>query len=79
MVAKIQQFKELKGFGFLLKDFRTRIFFHVNDWKSDIPPQVGMMVSYELGPSHKKGMPDCAVNIAPLPGEEKKFTVGGAK
>jgi len=79
MIAKIQQFKELKGYGFLLKDFRTRIFFHVSDWKSSVPPQQGMMVEFELGPARKPGKPDVALNVKPLAGEEEKFAVGGAE
>lgn len=78
MFAKIQQYNDLKGFGFLLKDFRTRVFFHVKDWKGSVPPQQGMQVSYELGPAFKPGLPDSAVSVTPLAGEEQKFVVSDA-
>ena len=70
MVAKVQQFNELKGYGWLLKDFRTRIWFHVRSWKSPNPPQPGMTVSYELAPSRKAGLPDQAINVTPLAASE---------
>jgi cold shock CspA family protein len=66
MIGKVQKFSELKGFGFLLQDFRTTVFFHVSGWTSSIPPKIGMRVTYDLGPSRKPGMPDQAVNIVPL-------------
>jgi cold shock CspA family protein len=79
MTARVQQFYDLKGYGFLMKDFRTRIFFHVSAWKSAVPPQVGMTVTFDLAPSKKPGMPEQAVNVTPLAGEEEKFAVGGAE
>ncbi len=66
MVGKIQVYNELKGFGFILQDFRNRMFFHVNQWKSDKPPVAGMMVTYDLIPSRKAGFQHQAGNVTPI-------------
>jgi cold shock CspA family protein len=73
MLGRVQKFSELKGFGFLLVDFRTTIFFHVSGWNSDIAPKVGMRVTFDTAPSRKPGMSDQAVNIMPV-----ESGVGGA-
>jgi cold shock CspA family protein len=73
MIGIVQQFNEIKGFGFLLKNFKTKVFFHVSAWNSDIPPQPKMKVTFDLTPSHKPGMPDQATNVMPL-----ESNVGGA-
>ena len=66
MLGRVQKFSELKGFGFLLESFRTTVFFHVSEWKSDIAPKVGMRVTFDKAPSRKPGMPDQATNIVPV-------------
>jgi cold shock CspA family protein len=66
MVGKVQNFFELKGYGFILKDFRTRVFFHISEWKSNTPPQVGMVVLYDLVPSRKAGFEHQAGNVRPV-------------
>ena len=66
MVAKVQKFYDTKGYGFLLQDFRTRIFFHVTQWRSSTPPQEGMMVTYDLIPSRKSGFEHQAGNVTPV-------------
>ncbi len=66
MVGKIQKYDELRGFGFLLKNFRDRIFFHINQWQSDKPPVAGMMVTYDLIPSRKSGFQHQAGNVTPV-------------
>ena len=66
MVGKIQMYNELKGFGFILQDFRNRLFFHVNQWHSNTPPRVGMAVLYELIPSRKAGFQHQAGNVRPV-------------
>jgi cold shock CspA family protein len=66
MVGKIQMYNELKGFGFILQDFRNRMFFHVNQWRSNTPPQVGMVVLYDLIPSRKAGFEHQAGNVRPV-------------
>ena len=73
MIGKVQKFSELKGFGFLLQDFKTTRFFHVSSWNSDIAPKNGLKVTFDLASSRKPGMPDQAVNIVPLAVE----SVGG--
>jgi hypothetical protein len=70
MIARVQQFKVLKGYGWLLEGFRNRIWFHVSAWKSDIPPRIGMMVSFDTAPA-RDGKPDQAINVTPLDGQEK--------
>ena len=64
--GKVQRFSELKGFGFILQDFRTKVFFHVSAWQSNIAPRIGMMVSFEVAAPNKPGQLNQAVNITPL-------------
>jgi cold shock CspA family protein len=68
MFGKVQQYNELKGFGFLLQkdNFRERVYFHITSWVGDVAPKVGMRVSYDLAPSKKVGMPPQAVNVTPI-------------
>jgi cold shock CspA family protein len=66
MVGKIQKYDELRGFGFILQGFRKRIFFHVNHWVCDSPPQAGMAVSYDLIPANKAGFEHQAGNVKPV-------------
>jgi cold shock CspA family protein len=63
MVGQVQKVVMLRGFGFILQDFRTRLFFHIKEWKSDTPPAVGMVVSYEVAPPNKPGRLPQAVGI----------------
>ncbi len=72
--GKVQRFSELKGFGFILQDFRTKLFFHVSAWQSNIAPRIGMMVSFEVAAPNKPGQLNQAVNIVPL-----ESSVGGAE
>jgi len=67
MIATIQSYHELKGFGWLLLDFRTRLFFHISQWQADFPPVEGMKVYYEVGAGHVDGKTQ-AINIKPLDG-----------
>lgn len=66
MIGKVQSYNELRGFGFLLQDFRTKLFFHVHQWKADVPPQVGMVVTYDVIPSGKGDFKNQAANVRPL-------------
>lgn len=66
MVGKVQTYNEIRGFGFLLQDFRTKIFFHVHQWKSNTPPRVGMMVTFDVVPSGKAGFKNQAANVRPI-------------
>jgi cold shock CspA family protein len=74
MEGKIQKFVLLKGYGFIIQGFKTRLFFHVNEWKSDITPSIGMVVSYEIAAPNKPGQLDQAINIVPV-----ASGVGGAQ
>jgi cold shock CspA family protein len=74
MIGIVQKFSQLKGFGFLLQDFKTTRFFHVSSWNSDIAPKSGMRVTFDLAPSLKPAMPEQAVNIVPI-----ESSVGGAE
>ena|SRR5712692_10496509 len=65
--GKVQRFSELKGFGFILQDFRTKLFFHVSAWQSNIAPRIGMMVSFEVAAPNKPGQQfNQAINIVPV-------------
>ena len=74
--GKVQRFSELKGFGFILQDFRTKLFFHVSAWQSNIAPRIGMMVSFDVAAPNKPGTGQLnqAINIVPL-----ESSVGGAE
>jgi cold shock CspA family protein len=74
MEGKVQKFQVLKGYGFILRGFRERVFFHVSSWKSDTAPRIGMVVTFDLAPAHKPGLPDQAINVVPV-----ESSVGGAK
>ena len=69
MTGQVQKYNELRGFGFILQDFRTRLFFHINDSKSEVAPVIGMRVSYDVIPPSKTNDPRMlpqAINILPL-------------
>ncbi len=66
MVGKIQKYDELRGYGFILRNFRDRIFFHLHQWQSDKPPVVGMVVTYDLIPAGKAGFEHQAGNVRPF-------------
>ncbi len=73
MTGQIQKYNVLRGFGFVLQDFRTRLFFHINDWKGDVAPVIGMRVSYDVIPPSKPNdlrMLPQAVHIVPLEGSD---------
>jgi len=72
--GKVQKFSELKGFGFILQDFRTKLFFHVSAWQSHIAPRIGMMVTFEVAAPNKPGQLNQAINIVPM-----ESSVEGAK
>jgi cold shock CspA family protein len=66
MQGRVQKYVELRGYGFILLDFKTRVFFHLRDWKSDLAPQVGMHVTFDLSPSSNpaKYKLNQAINVA---------------
>jgi cold shock CspA family protein len=69
MQGTVQKYIELKGYGFISVDFKTRVFFHVNDWKSnDVAPEVGMPVTFEISPltNPAKFKRDKAINVTPV-------------
>jgi hypothetical protein len=68
-IGQVQKYIVLRGFGFILQDFRTRLFFHINDWKGQIGPEVGMYVHYDVEPPedpNNKRLLAHAVNIMPI-------------
>jgi cold shock CspA family protein len=65
MIAKVQSYSELKGYGWLLIDFRTRLFFHIKQWNGNIPPEAGMTVSYDVAPGNREGITQAA-NVTPV-------------
>lgn len=71
----VQRYLELKAYGFISIDFKTRVFFHLNDWNSDVAPAVGMPVTFEISPSSnpEKYKRDRATNVTPV-----ESGVGGA-
>lgn len=51
----VKFFNQTKGYGFIIQEDNSELFFHVNDVKGE-PKQLrdGVIVTYELG-SNKKG------------------------
>lgn len=68
MQGTVQKYDDLRGYGFILQGFKTRLFFHVRDWKSDVAPRVGVVVSYDVAPPNKPGQLNQAVNVTPVDG-----------
>jgi cold shock CspA family protein len=68
MQGRVQKYVELRGYGFILIDFKTRVFFHLKDWKSDVAPQVGMAVTFDISPSGnpQKYKLNQAINVVPV-------------
>jgi cold shock CspA family protein len=73
MKGTVQKYDDLKGFGFILQGFKTRLFFHIREWKSDRPPCIGMAVSFDAVAPSKPGQNNQAVNVTLESG------VGGAQ
>jgi cold shock CspA family protein len=66
MTGRIQKYNELKGWGWIFVDFKTRLFFHISNWKIDAPPVVGLHVSFDVAPPKNPNKPEQqrqAVNI----------------
>ena len=68
MDGVIQKYLDLRGYGFVLVDFRTRYFFHVSQWKGGVAPKVGQHVRFDVAPARKEGQNPQAVNVAPVDG-----------
>lgn len=66
MVGKVRQYNTLRGFGFILKNFREQVFFHVSEWKGDVAPKAGMQVNFDIIPSGKAGHTEQAANVTPV-------------
>jgi cold shock CspA family protein len=66
MEGTVQSFNMLKGYGWILADWRTRIYFHVSQWKSDTKPVVGLLVEFDIAPPRKDGQHQQAMNITPV-------------
>jgi cold shock CspA family protein len=66
MHGKIQSYRELKGWGIILVDFKTRLFFHVNDYLGDKTPEPGMLVTFNVEPGRVNTELSKAVNVAPV-------------
>jgi cold shock CspA family protein len=74
MKGTVQKYDDLKGYGFVLQGFKTRLFFHVREWKSDTPPRIGMAVTFDVAAPNKLGQLNQAVNVM-----LEESGVGGAK
>jgi cold shock CspA family protein len=78
MQGTVQVFNSFKGFGFILVDFRTRMFFHVKNYTGAIEPVGGMVVTFDVAPPHKAGQLEQAVNVVPVTPVSVETEVGGA-
>jgi cold shock CspA family protein len=66
MVGRVRKYDALRGFGFIMVGFREEFFFHVHQWKSDVEPKVGMVVTFEVIPANKAGFQHQAGNVKPV-------------
>jgi cold shock CspA family protein len=66
MQGTMQAFNVVRGFGFIVVDFRTRFFMHVSNYKSDVVPTEGLVVTFDIAPPYKPGGLDQAVNVTPI-------------
>ena len=66
MVGKVQKIDLLRGYGFIFRGFRDRIFFHITQWESDTEPKIGMLVTYNVVPARKPGFEHQAANVRPV-------------
>jgi cold shock CspA family protein len=75
MQGTIQVYFPLKAYGFILLNFRDRIFFHLCNYKGYIEPVGGMLVNFDIAPPRRQGQREQAVNVIPI---EASTEVGGA-
>jgi cold shock CspA family protein len=61
----IKFYASTRGYGFIEQEGEGDIFFHLNNFESDLDPVMGMKVSYELGVSPKNDKPE-ARNVTPM-------------
>ena len=78
MQGKVVIWNRARGFGFVATNFRDRYFFHVTHWIGQEEPMVGQIVTFELGPGQTPEKPPRAVNVLPVPIEEKPRQVSAA-
>lgn len=65
----VQTLVPMKGFGFILMDFTTRVFFHVTQWRGISAPVVGQEVSFTLVPPRQASQKyPMAINVSPVEG-----------
>lgn len=82
MVGTIQKFEVLRGFGIILMDFRTRLFFHISEYRGTTEPNPGQQVEFDVRPPRKPGELNQAVNIVPVLDASQKqggSEIGGAR
>jgi cold shock CspA family protein len=64
----IQTLVPMKGFGFILMDFTTRVFFHVSQWHGATSPAVGQQVTFSVVPAKPGTRHEMAINVRPVEG-----------
>jgi cold shock CspA family protein len=65
----VQTLVPMKGFGFILMDFTSRVFFHVSQWRGGSAPVVGQEVSFVVVPPRQASQKyPMAVNVRPTEG-----------
>ncbi|MEZ6086432.1 MAG: cold shock domain-containing protein [Pirellulaceae bacterium] len=56
-LGEVRHIDTVKNFGFIrAEDFRDDVFFHMSVWETDrdMPPEVGMVVEFEIDRKHLK-------------------------
>lgn len=74
MFGTVQTYHEDRGYGFIKITFKERYFFHVQNYRGETAPTVGMLVEFDLAPGHKPGQPDQAIHVIPA-----ETNAGGAR
>jgi cold shock CspA family protein len=65
MFGTIQTYQEDRGYGFIKISFKERYFFHIENYRGETIPTVGMRVEFDLAPGHKPGQPNQAIHVIP--------------
>lgn len=64
MKGIVQTYYTLRGYGFILINFRQRIYFHASHWIGQNAPEIGQEIYFDIAPGQPGRGPQ-AVNVVP--------------
>lgn len=64
MTGKIIKWDRERAFGFVMMDSGRGQFLHISNWESNVAPEVGMSVTFELENNTKSGKMQCVNTYA---------------